>query len=369
MTRRRPILLMVRELGIGGCERDLTKIAVGIDRSRFEPHVATFRPKGLRRAELEQAGVPILHLDVPSFMSRSAISAAWHMGMYIRRHRIQLVHALDVSTDLFGVPVAWLFRVPGIISSQLSYRDNLYSRLEHLLLPVTDRMSDRVLVNSNAVKEHLVGLGVRRELLYLAHNGVDTRVFHPEPGQSRRAFEDDASLVIGTVCALRPEKRLDTLIAAFAKVHELKPGLRLIIVGSGGELPKLQELSERLGIRSQCHFEPALPEVADWMRSIDVFVLTSTVESFPNALLEAMACGCAPVGSAVGGVPELISHNSNGLLFESGNVSELVDRLTTLIQNREMLRELGRRACHTAQAQFSIEHHLRRIEGLYESLP
>ena len=358
---------MVRELGIGGCERDLTKLAVGLDRSRFEPHVASFRPEGLRTAELNRAGVPILHLRVQSLLSRAGFLAAWQMGKYIREHQIQVVHALDIPMDIFGIPVAWLFRVPVILSSQLSYRDELYTRLERLLLPVTDWMSDRVVVNSKAVAQHLLEKGVRPERLYVSHNGVDTRIFHPAPGPRPAALRD-ASVVIGSVCALRSEKRLDLLIRAFAKVCSLRPGMKLAIVGSGGELAGLEVLSESLGIQSSCHFEPARPDVVDWMRAMDVFVLSSSVESFPNALLEAMACGCAPIGSRVGGVPELIADGKSGLLFESGNAADLADKLAQLIQNEELRAALGRQAANRAQTEFSVKFNIARAECLYESL-
>ena len=68
-SQRIPVLLMVRELGVGGTERQLVETARFLDRSRFTPHVGCFRPDGLRRKDLEDAGVPILHLPVYSFKS------------------------------------------------------------------------------------------------------------------------------------------------------------------------------------------------------------------------------------------------------------------------------------------------------------
>jgi L-malate glycosyltransferase len=361
------ILLMVRELGIGGCERDMTKLALALDRSRFEPHVACFRPQGLRTAELTDAGVPILHLVVPAFLSRAAVSAAWRMRQYIRRNRIQLIHAFDVPTDIFGLPVAWASRTPVLISSQLSYRDRMYTRFERLLLSATDRLADRIVVNSEAVERHLIEQGIRPERLYVSHNGVDTRTFFPAP-RPRPPGLDGASLVIGSVCALRPEKRIDLLVKAFARVRPLQPDMKLAIVGSGRELPDLEQLSESLQVRADCHFEPARPDVADWMRSIDIFVLSSSIESFPNALLEAMACGCAVIGSRVGGVPELIAHEENGLLFEPGNAGDLADSIGRLIRDPALRARLASAAAETARTQFPIERNVERAEALYQSL-
>src|SRR6185312_10530777 len=123
---------------------------------------------------------------------------------------------------------------------------------------------------------------------------------------------------IGIVCALRREKNLPLLQEAFAKVHASHPEVRLVIIGSGVELNSLQENAGRLGITGAIDFIPATPDVPDWLRKMDIFVLPSYSEAFSNSLLEAMACGCAVVGSRVGGTPELTgSSEERGLLFPS----------------------------------------------------
>jgi hypothetical protein len=64
-----PVLLMVRELNLGGSERQMAEIAKALDRSRFDPRVGCFRPAGLRADDLRAAGVPIVHFPVPSLAS------------------------------------------------------------------------------------------------------------------------------------------------------------------------------------------------------------------------------------------------------------------------------------------------------------
>src|ERR1700682_5093556 len=92
-----PILLTVRELHHGGIERDVTKMALNIDRSRFEPHVASYQAEGMRFEELSRAGVPFLHVPLTSLKSPTALSAAMRVRQYIREHGIRLTHAYDSS--------------------------------------------------------------------------------------------------------------------------------------------------------------------------------------------------------------------------------------------------------------------------------
>src|SRR5579863_6171618 len=112
-----PVLILVEALTHGGCERDAAKIAMGLDRARFEPHVAVFREGGFRRREVEAAGIPILTLPLRSLMNSSVWQGAREMGAYIRQHRIQLVHAFDVPSDIFTALVARWYRVPVVITS------------------------------------------------------------------------------------------------------------------------------------------------------------------------------------------------------------------------------------------------------------
>ena len=112
-------------------------------------------------------------------------------------------------------------------------------------------------------------------------------------------------MVIGIVCALREEKGLALLVEAFAGPPGTR-GNKLVIVGQGPMRAQLEALRERLDLQNEMLLAPATNEVAQWMRSIDIFVQASTFESFSNALLEATACGCCVIGSRVGGTPELI---------------------------------------------------------------
>lgn len=362
-----PIMLMVRQLSIGGCERDLTKLAKVLDRSQFSPHVGVLLSGGSRTEELQAAGVPIAHFPVTSFGSLAAMQSALQMSRYLRQQQIKLIHCFDVPTCMFGVPVAYFSRTPAIVSAQLGERE-LFSRPYHQILRWTDHLSDVVVANSRSIRQYLIEREhVPADRTHLCFNGVETAIFHPAT-DPKPASVAAASLVIGTVCALRPEKRLDLLLRAFAQVRPVLPGMKLLIVGSGPVLPQLEALRDELGIAADCVFEPSKTEVAPWMRALDIYVICSETESLPNALIEAMACGCPAVGSRVGGIPELISDNVSGLLFESKNVESLSAALTKLILDPALRRQFGQQAAKFARETFSMEANLRCNTTLYRTL-
>jgi glycosyltransferase involved in cell wall biosynthesis len=96
--------------------------------------------------------------------------------------------------------------------------------------------------------------------------------------------------------------------------------------------------------------------------------LSSRSEAFPNALLEAMACGRCVVGSRVGGVPEMIGNDERGLLFRSGDARDLAQKLTVLIADEHLRRDLGTRAAEFAKTGFSMETAARRMAEIYETI-
>jgi glycosyltransferase involved in cell wall biosynthesis len=362
-----PVLLLVRKLDHGGCERDLTKIAIGLDRSRFTPHVGCFRPEGLRVQELVDGGIPILHLPVTSFRSRGALRGALQLRRYIRDHRIQVVHSFDVPMAMFATPVARLSTARAVLTSQLSYR-TLFSPVERRILRVIDRLAHRVVVNCEAMRRHMVeDEKVPASRVFLCYNGVDTRIFFPKKIARGYALGQSA-LVIGTIANLRPEKGIDVLIRAFAKVRRGPEELRLLIVGSGPCLAELEALAAQIGVREQTTFVPGKPDIVNEMRSIDIFTLPSHSEAFSNSLLEAMACGCAVVGSNIGGTPELIKHRQTGLLFSPGMVDELARQLQHLVNHPEERQQYASAAAVFAAETFSLNRNLERNSFLYQSM-
>ncbi len=363
---------MAQYLSQGGSERQLVEIAKALDPEKFSVHVGCFHPQGFRSAELARQNIPILHLPVYSFQSMAAVRGAWKLGGYIRRNRIQLVHTFDTPMNCFAVPVARAFRTPVVLSSQRASR-RLCRGWEQKALRVTDRLVTAVVVNCEAMRRHMTDEeGVADKHLRLCYNGLDASLFERSP-VPRHPGLGDASLVIGVVCALRPEKGLPTLLEAFARVvagaaSDKRSRLRVAIVGSGPMLEPLRALSIKLGIQGRCHFEPSTPDVARWLREIDIFVLPSLSEALSNSLMEAMACGCAVVASEVGGNPELVAEGRTGLLFPAGDASALADRIESLIKDDELRNRLATAAAAEVRRRFSLEASVGTMEAIYDEM-
>lgn len=353
---------MVRELNIGGTERQCAEMARALDRRRFLAHVGCFHKQGFRADELTRDGIPILHLPVTSFGSTSAIKGLLMLRAYIRRHNIQVVHTFDFPMNLYAAAAARLFRVPVVLTSQRQSHDLLPS--VNPWLWITDRLANGIVVNSDAVRREILTRNrVPAAQVHLCYNGIDTARFQPRP-----LDPDPPELTIGVLCALRPEKSLLTLVDAFERVRHLRNGLRLLIVGSGVmQDPILQRVRE-YNLEARFHHELATSDVPAWMRRMDIFVLPSISEAFSNSLMEAMASGCCPVASRVGGNPELVEDNRTGRLFEAGNAEDLAAQLRDLILDSGLRLKLAREAAAFLHSRFSLQASAGALGDLYERL-
>jgi glycosyltransferase involved in cell wall biosynthesis len=132
-------------------------------------------------------------------------------------------------------------------------------------------------------------------------------------------------------------------------------------------LEQLRSQAEARALAPDCIFAPATANAAECLREIDIFVLPSRSEALSNSLLEAMACGCCPVASRVGGNPELIRHGENGMLFEAGDVDQLCHVLEPLIEHPGLRQRLSTRARCVAE-RFSIGASARRMGKIYADL-
>jgi glycosyltransferase involved in cell wall biosynthesis len=362
-----PVLLLARELDMGGSERQLTEIAKALDRSKFQPIAGCFQPAGVRALELADAGVPVVNFPVSSFASAGAISGASQFVRYIRANKIKIVHTFDYPFTVFGVPLAHFFTPAVVVSSQRSHRDLIPSNYRKLVR-MTDRLADAVVVNCEYVKRHLVNdEHVRAQRIELCYNGVDLETFHPLDVPRPPELPADA-LVIGVVCVLRPEKGLSTLLNAFARVRQSYARIKLAIVGSGPMLDPLHAEARSLGVFEDCVFVPATQHVATWLQAIDIFVLPSLSEAFSNSIMEAMACGCCTVASNVGGNPELVRNGETGLTFGAGDSAGLSVALRTLIENEGLRKRLAAAGTRFMREHFSTRASAERMAEIYTKL-
>ncbi|HTD96370.1 MAG TPA: N-acetyl-alpha-D-glucosaminyl L-malate synthase BshA [Edaphobacter sp.] len=163
----------------------------------------------------------------------------------------------------------------------------------------------------------------------------------------------------------RPVKRIQDVVEVFARVAHALPA-RLLLIGDGPDRSIAEHLARRHNVQDRIHFVGKQDNVNELLPLADLMVMPSEMESFGLAALEAMACGVPTIGTRVGGVPELIDDNHNGLLFKVGDIEAMSAAAIALLQDEPRLHAMARAARKTAQDHFCTSHIIPLYEDYYD---
>ena len=165
-----------------------------------------------------------------------------------------------------------------------------------------------------------------------------------------------------------PVKGIVYLIRAVALLRRNCPGVHLEIVGAGSEQAALQSEIEVLGLGDAVTFIGWQPDVWPWFARWDIFVQPSLAEGFGMAVLEAMEAGLPVIGTAVGGLSELIDDGVTGYIVPAAHEVALADRLRDLVLDVDRRRAMGAAGRARARQFFSAERMTRELTQIYDGL-
>jgi glycosyltransferase involved in cell wall biosynthesis len=180
----------------------------------------------------------------------------------------------------------------------------------------------------------------------------------------RRADREPTLLFLGEIAR---HKGVFELVQAFGSVTDACPSLQLVFAGTGAAMEEVRQLASQaeFGGRIECTgWVEAQRKRAELARAT-IFVLPSYVEGMPMALLEAMSWGLPVIATAVGGVPEMITHEVNGLLVEPGDIAGLAAAISRLMSDAGLRARLGDAARETIATRFSLNTAFERLLEIY----
>ena len=230
------------------------------------------------------------------------------------------------------------------------------------LMTESARKYDMIFANSEFTGSLLGGLGICEGQRRVVTGGVDhDRFRHIEPNPYGRQYWQipKERFLLVTVCRLVKKKGLDFLIESMSQLLQAQPQLHLLIVGDGRQAKRLRKQAESSAASEHITFTGRIPhpEIEQAYACADAFVLASRVhhdritgirdaETMGRVLCEANAVGLPVLAARSGGIPSVIEHEANGLLFEPDNLASLVNQLSRLVEDptlRTKLIEEGRR--------------------------
>lgn len=280
---------------------------------------------------------------------------AWRLRRILQEEPPDCVLSFGAMTNVLAVAAATCL-APVIVSERTFPGADELDPVRAKARRWSYRAADQVVAQTERAAAWVRGMAPGARVA-IVPNPVGPRFIGGPPAAGREALV----LAVGR---LAPEKGHRQLCEAWAMVEQAFPEWRLVIVGDGPELGALAAVGG-LAERGRLVLPGASDRPEEWMRRAAVFVLPSLREGFPNALLEAMACGCAVVASDCEAGPAELLGGDAGLLVPVGDTAALAARLGRLLADGELRFLLGRRAAAAATA-YALDSIVERWESVIE---
>ncbi len=238
------------------------------------------------------------------------------------------------------------------------------------------RKYDAVIAVSNEVAvSTLKWCFVDKRKVHTVYNGIETDLFHPDQQQrknTRKALSIlDKDRVLLFFSFVTRQKGLHLLIKALPIILKNNICVKLLVVGEGEYLDEARLIIKQSGLENYASFTGHIPrkDASCYINASDIFIMpTLRQEGLPFALIEAMACGKAVIASKIGGITSVVDDGINGLLITPGDVSMLAEKVTFLLNNKDIADKLAANARIKALQMFSHEKMVEETEKVFESV-
>jgi glycosyltransferase involved in cell wall biosynthesis len=374
--------ILIDSLEPGGAQNLLPGFAIAASRAGVDVRVSYLRDYGGPIAALEEAGIEPVCIGTSSLLGRADRAA-------VREHLSQsnpdVLHTHLGYSDVLGGFAARSLGIPAVSTlhaitwSTGPVRNRVKDRLQ---ATVRRRCATRVIAVCEAVRQrYLSHRWDTPDRVLTVHNGIRDQA---RPGSGKRVREElglDASdLVVTMVSVLRRDKAglfpppsvltvagHDVAAAAVSSLASEFPRIRLLVVGEGPEREAVTRAMSRLGDRALVvGHRGDVPNVLD---ATDVLIHPAHADAFPTVLLEAMSSRVPVVATSVGGIPEIVTQDETGILFQAPpRAEELARSLHPLLADPDLRTRLGQGGRRRFEAEFTTDRWIERSLPAYESV-
>lgn len=350
------ILLIGTQMAIGGAQRGLLDQARWFHAHGCQVTVAFFYDKeNLHEAWSRAVDFPILDLQVyergdhlPRQVGR-LLRGLWRLWQLLLRGRFDVVETFTHDSNLLGLPLAWLARVPvriathrGMIEDFPKWRQTLHNLL------INSGIASLLIAVSEQTRQLAIDEGVRPERITVIPNGVtpldtssvDRAVCRQELGLA------DQDIFLVSIGRLTYQKGHEFLVQSLPQILEHVPHIKAGICGEGPLHSQLQSQIAALGLSDHVKLLGARVDVSPILASADLFVLPSRWEGLSRALMEAMAAGVPVVATRVDGIQDLITDGVHGRLVSPEDPQGLAVSILQLLEDPQRMKTMGDAAQH-----------------------
>lgn len=336
---------------------------------RIEPVVFCLDAVGPIGEELLAGGVPVISFDRKPGLDRSIFG---RMAREIRSRHIDVVHAHQYTPFFYASVAARLARTRArVIFTEHGrhFPDVVSAKRRNLNRWLFDRLADDITAvcawSADSLATHD---GFARRRIVVIPNGIDLERYGPAGDRDalrQRLGLDPRRQYVVIVARFHPVKDHATLLTAFATVARRHPDADLVLVGDGPLRGDIERQIRESGLVGRVRLVGVRSDVPDWLKAADIFTLSSVSEAASITLLEAMACQLPSVVTRVGGNPELVRDEVDGLLVPRGDAPGFARAIGRLLETPGRRTAMGLAASQRVRDEFLLDTTVNRYGALY----
>lgn len=367
------VLLVTGSLGPGGTELAVLSLAHELRlREHVVPRVAVLARGGHYAEHLRAHGVPCDELEIDGPLRRpAAIARLLRLRGLVRTHGIDVVQTFLFDADVYGMLAAKLGGPRAIVTTRRAIKANRPHHLRGYRL--TNRFVDRIVANSEAVRRFTLEheRAPAGKVVVIPNGAALARFEHADGARFRErlGLGGDVSLIgaVGTIKPVKGQRELFDALAPYLREHA-----RAVLL-LAGEITRdygeaLLQTVREARLEGRVLLPGVIADVPDLLAALDLFVLPSRSEGMSNALIEAMASGCAIVATDVGGNRECLDDGACGVLVPARDVRAMHDAVAHLLADGARRSALGSAARARAHREYALATSVSRYEALYREL-
>lgn len=361
------ILHVIKSLGRGGAEMLLPETLKLHNKDKFEFHYIYFLPW---KDQLVDA-IKVAGGKVSCFSASNNIQLLLQQEKvvkYCEGHKIDVIHCHLPWAGFLGRLVYVRTRIPMLYTEH--NMQERYHFITKKINKLTFNFQSLGMGVSEDVTQSIIENIKPKIQVQTVLNGANTETFRKDPlnGKIIRAelgIPEDA-IVIGNVAVFRFQKRLVEWLQVFHEIQKTNNKVFGLIVGAGPLRGEIMEEVDRLNLKKKVFFPGLITEVKPYFSAMDIFMMSSSFEGLPIALLEAMSMECAIVSTDAGGIKEVIRNEQDGLVCKVAEWEKLSDLCVGLIDNPQKLIEMKAAARKRVVNSFSLSNMVGTLEKIYE---
>ncbi len=356
----------------GGVEQRKHLLCKSLPKDKYEQKIVCTEAIGSKPVSITNDGCQIL--TTGTMRHPFQFSVHKKLQRIIKEFKPHIIHGTVFEGNSMAAINGFLQQVPIVILEETSHPIRR-SKRANLLFKLYSSTADAIIGVSPAVTKFLRDdLKISSDKIKLIMNGIGSPIQeYPESfklKQRQKYNIPQDAFVIGSVGRMDNNiKKFDLIIQSAAEIiKNLKIPIYVVLVGDGKLKVEYESLARRLGIEANVIFTGFQEHVNDFYCMMDTFILASTTESFGFVLVEAWYHSLPIIASNVGGIPYVVDHDTNGLLFEAGNQNELIQNILKLRENPKLRKAMGANGLMKASLEFNSNRYVDDIDDLYTEL-